>query len=121
MMARMPCHPATAGATSLCPQSGMDPWAAIASATVPMDLSDRSQECCIAVCACARRPLTPSVIAGRRDPEHSAHQSHRIGIAMILDEAEAHVRVPAKIAIDFLRNSRFSVSRKGLQDEIQRF
>lgn len=41
-------------------------------------------------------------MAGRRDLEHGAHQPHRVGIAMVLDEAEAHVRVSAKIAIDFL-------------------
>lgn len=41
---------------------------------------------------------------------------------MVLDEAEAHVRVPAKIAIDFLRNSRIGIlPRNGLQDEAQRF
>lgn len=40
---------------------------------------------------------------------------------MVLNEAEAHVRVPAKIAIDFLRNSRICVSWNGLQDEAQRF
>ena len=42
------------------------------------------------------------LIANRRDLEHGAHQPHRIGIAVVFDEAEAHVRVPAKIAIDFL-------------------
>ena len=40
---------------------------------------------------------------------------------MILDEAKAHVGVPAKIAIDFLRNSRFGLCRNGLQHEAQRF
>src|SRR5437899_9706531 len=93
--------PATAGATSLHPQRGLDPWAAIASAAVLMDLSDRSQEHGIGSRACAHRTLAPGVIAGRRDLEHGAHQPHRVGIAMVLDEAEAHVRVPAKIAIDF--------------------
>ncbi|MCS3695167.1 hypothetical protein QIH87_48735 (plasmid) [Bradyrhizobium elkanii] len=76
-----------------------------------MDLSDRSQERGIGGCASAQRTPTPSVITGRRDLEHSAHQPHRIGIAMILDEAEAHVRVPAKIAIDFCKMSRSMRSR----------
>nr|WP_229193449.1 hypothetical protein [Bradyrhizobium brasilense] len=43
----MPAHqafdPAAAGATSLRPQRGMDPRAAMASAAVLMNLSDRSQ------------------------------------------------------------------------------
>src|SRR5689334_22805299 len=103
--------PATAGATSLRPQRGMDPRAAVAAAAVPMDLSDRSQERGIAGSACTHWTLAPSVIAGRRDLEHSAHQPHRIGIAMVLDEAKAHVRVPAKIAIDFSKMSRSIRSR----------
>jgi hypothetical protein len=36
---------------------------------------------------------------------------------MILDEAKDHVRVPANIAIDFLRNSRIGVPRNGLYHE----
>src|SRR5206468_8333170 len=97
--------PATAGATSLNPQRGMDPWAAIASAAVLMDLPDRFQESGIGSRALAHRTLAPGVIAGRRDIEHGAHQPHRIGIAMVLDEAKTHVRVPAKIAIDFFKMS----------------
>jgi hypothetical protein len=51
--------------------------------------------------------------AGR--PEHGAHQPHRIGIAMVLNEANAYVRVPEKITIDFLRNSWIGVQQNGLQ------
>jgi hypothetical protein len=40
---------------------------------------------------------------------------------MIFDKTESHVRVPAKIAIDFLRNSRSGVFRNSLQREAQRF
>jgi hypothetical protein len=40
---------------------------------------------------------------------------------MILDEAKAYVRVPAKIAIDFLRNSRIGVPWNGLYQAAQRF
>jgi hypothetical protein len=72
----------------------------------------------------ARRPLPPSVIAGRRDSEYSATQPYRIGIAMVLDEAEALVRVPAKIAIDFLRNSHLRDLRAAghsVQNEAKRF
>src|SRR5437773_11669718 len=103
--------PATAGATSLHPQRGMDPWAAIASAAVLMDLPDRFQESGIGSRALAHRTLAPGVIAGRRDIEHGAHQPHRIGITMVLDEAKTHVRVPAKIAIDFFKMSRSMRSR----------
>jgi hypothetical protein len=40
---------------------------------------------------------------------------------MIFDEAKAHVRLPEKIAIDFLRNSRIAVPRNRLQYEAERF
>lgn len=96
--------PATAGATSPHPQYGVDPWAAIAPAAILVDLSDISQKRGIGGRTCALRTLAPGIIAGRRDLEHGAHQPHRVGIAMVLDEAETHGRVPAKIAIDFSKN-----------------
>src|SRR6202008_5200689 len=58
------------------------------------------------VCAGAHRAIAPGVIAGWRDLEHGTHQPHWIGVAVVLNEAEAHVRVPAKIAIDFFKMSR---------------
>ena len=36
-------------------------------------------------------------------------------------KTESHFGTPAKIAIDFLRNSRIAVPRNGFQDEAQRF
>jgi len=59
----------------------------------------------------ALRPGAPSIIAGRRDTEHVTHQRHGIVGAAIFDEAESHVRVPAKIAIDFFKMSRSMRSR----------
>lgn len=56
----------------------------------------------------------------RQDAEHVAQERHQIIGAAIFDEAEGHVRVPAKIVIDFLRNSRIGVLRNGLQYEAQR-
>lgn len=64
--------PAETGATSLRLHRSMDSRAAVASAAVLMNLSDRSQERSISGRARARRPLPPNVIAGRRDPEHGA-------------------------------------------------
>src|SRR4051812_39567499 len=109
--AHQPLDPAAADVTALLAQDGMDAGAAVASAAVLMDPPDRSQERGIGGGTSAHRPITPGIIAGRRDLEHGAHQPHRIGVAMILDEAEAHVRVPAKIAIDFFKMSR-SIRRR---------
>ena len=55
--------------------------------------------------ASARRSSRPG------DLEHVAQHTNRIDVAVILDEAEAHVRVPAKIAIDFFKMSRSMRSR----------
>ncbi|MCP1838626.1 transposase [Bradyrhizobium sp. USDA 4538] len=106
-----PLDPATAGAASLRRQSGMDSPTAIAPATVLIDLPDLSQQRGIGLCPFAHRSRAPSVIAGRRDLEHLTYQTNRIHVAVILDEAEAHVRVPAKIAIDFFKMSRSMRSR----------
>src|SRR6185312_9040025 len=57
------------------------------------------------------RAIAPGVIAGRRDLEHGTHQPHRIAVTVVFNEAEAHVRVPAKIAIDFFKMSRSMRSR----------
>ena len=108
---------AAAGTTALTVQDGMDAGTAVAAAAVLMDLPYRSQERGIGFCPLTHRALAPGVIAGRRDLEHGTHQPHRINLAMVLDETEAHVRGPAKIAIDFLRNSRIGVRRNGLQHE----
>jgi hypothetical protein len=69
----------------------------------------------------ALRARAPSIIAGRRDTEHVAHDRHRVVGAVIFDEAESHFGTPAKIAIDFLRNSRIGVPRNDLQHAAQRF
>lgn len=93
-----PFDPATAGATTLPAQDGMDPVTAVAPTAVLMDLPDRGQERGIGFGPLTQGAIAPGVKAGWRDLEHGAHQPYRIGAAVILDEAEAHVRVPAKIA-----------------------
>src|SRR6202007_106265 len=54
----------------------------------------------------ALRARAPGIITGWRDLEHVAQDPHRVVGAAIFDEAESHFGTPAKIAIDFLRNSR---------------
>src|SRR6266850_2323539 len=92
-------------------QLGMDPWAAITLSIVAMDTPDLAQQVTIDDRALAFRARAPGVVAGRRDAEHGAHDPHRIVDAAILDEAESHVRTPAKIAIDFFKMSRSIRSR----------
>jgi hypothetical protein len=103
-------HPA---ALSL--QFGMDARAAIASAGVAMDPFDVVDEVTIGGGSSALLARAPGIIAGRRDTEHVAQDRYRVVGTAIFDEAESHFGTPAKIAIDFLRNSRIGVSRNGLQ------
>src|SRR3981081_33904 len=98
----------------------MDTRATIPSVGVAMNPLDVVHEVTIGGGSPALRARAPSIIAGRRDTENDTHDRHRVAGAAIFDEAEPHVRTPAKIAIDFLRNS-FGILRNGLQHEAQRF
>src|SRR5580700_2720973 len=99
-------HPAALGL-----QLDMDTRAAIASAGVAMDPLDVVDEFSIGDRSPALRARAPGIITGRRDPEHIAQNPHRVVDTAIFDEAESHVRVPAKIAIDFFKMSRSMRSR----------
>src|SRR6266852_2685362 len=99
-------HPA---ALSL--QFGMDARAAIASAGVAVNPLDVVAEVTIGGGSLALRTRAPGIIAGRRDPEHVAHDRHRIIGTALFDEAESHFGTPAKIAIDFFKMSRSMPSR----------
>src|SRR6202007_1876584 len=92
-------------------QFDMDARAAVAAVGVAMDPLDVVNEVTIGGGAPALRARTPGIIAGRRDTEHAAHDRHRVVGAAIFDEAESHVRTPAKIAIDFFKMSRSMRSR----------
>src|SRR6266853_1029871 len=105
MSTHQPLDPAAAHATSLVLQGDVNTRAAIASVVVLMDLLDRTQEFAISRRSSALRPRSPSVVASRRDLQHAAHELHRIAVAVVLDEAKAHGRVPEKIAIDFFKMS----------------
>jgi hypothetical protein len=78
---------------------------------VAMDLLDIFQKFTIFSVARAFWARTPSVIAGPRNIECAAHDTHRVLVTAIFDEAESHIRGPAKIAIDFFKMSRSMRSR----------
>jgi hypothetical protein len=111
MMPHQPLDPASADAAALCPQDRMNTRAAITPAAVAMHTNDFGYQKAIDRNPAALRPRAPSVIAGRRDTKDRAHLAHRVIVAAIFDEAESHVRVPAKIAIDFFKMSRSIRSR----------
>jgi hypothetical protein len=111
VMAHQSLDAATAHPAALGLQLDVNARAAIASAGVAMDPLDVVDEFTIGSRSPALRTRAPGIIAGRRDPKHVAQDRHRIISAAILDEAESHVRVPAKIAIDFFKMSRSMRSR----------
>src|SRR5258705_11653913 len=94
--------------------------ATIASVGVAMDPFDVVDELTIGGRSPALRARAPGIITGRRYLEHLAQDSHRIISAAIFDEAKSHFGTPAKIAIDFLRNSHLSAEGNRLQNEAQR-
>src|SRR5579864_7913394 len=106
MTAHQSLDPATAHAAALGLQFDMNAGAAIPPAIVAVDLLDILQQFAIFSGSRTFRARAPSVIAGSRDVEHLAHDPHRIVDTAIFDEAESHVRCPAKIAIDFFKMSR---------------
>src|SRR3982074_2166927 len=99
----------------------MDARATIASTCVAMDPLDVVDEVTIGGGSPTLRARAPGIIAGRRDTEHITHDRHRVIGAAIFDEAKSHFGTPAKITIDFLRNSRIGVPRNGLQPDASRF
>ena len=121
MTAHQSLDAAEARPAALSPQLGMDARAAIAAACVAVDPLDVVDELTVGGSSLTLRARPPGIISGRRDPEHVAQDRHRIVGTAIFDEAESHFGTPAKIAIDFLRNSRIGVPRNGLQHEAQRF
>jgi hypothetical protein len=50
----------------------------------------------------ALRPGSPGIVPTGRDLEHAAHEPHRIGAGMLLDETEPHWGISAKMPIAFL-------------------
>src|SRR5215207_48005 len=106
MAAHLPLDPAPACVMSSCLEFGMNARAAVAAMAVAMNPLDILQQLSIAHGTSAFRARPPSVVARRRDLQHAAHDPDRIVRAAIFDEAESHVRSPAKIAIDFFKMSR---------------
>ena len=106
MVAHLPHDPAAACTRRLRSELDMNPRAAIASMAVAINQLDVRQQDAIGNGSRAFRTRLPRVVAGWRDLEHTAHDPHRIVGVAIFDEAEPHVRGPAKIAIDFFKMSR---------------
>ena len=106
MVAHLSLDPAAACTMPLRSELDMNPRAAIAAMAVAIDPLDVRQQLAIGNGPRAFRTRPPSVVAGRRDLEHTAHHPYGIVGAAIFDEAEPHVRGPAKIAIDFFKMSR---------------
>src|SRR5246500_6073528 len=106
VVSHLPLDPATACTMALGFELGMNARAAVAPMAVAMNPLDVLQQCAICRGAGAFRPRSPRIVACGRDVEDTAHDPDRVVCAAIFDEAEPHVRGPAKIAIDFFKMSR---------------
>src|SRR5215203_1726190 len=87
-------------------QRGMHPWTAIATEMIAMDPADPLKEMSVGYRPGALRPGAPGIIAAGRNPEHAAHEAHRIGAGMLLDQAEPHFGTSAKMPMAFFSTSR---------------
>jgi hypothetical protein len=97
MPAHQPLDPAAADPMTLGAQSGMHAWAAIATLMLTMEPMHLVQQAPVRYRPMALRPGAPGVIAAGRDLEHAAHEPHRIGAGMLLDEVKPHLGISAKM------------------------
>src|SRR5205823_6263898 len=101
-------------------QLGVDARAAVAGLELGMDRPDLDDQGRAALLAGTGGPCAPGVVAGGRDFEGFAQQSHRPLVAVLVDEAEGHVASLAKNAAAFFRMSR-SARRRLLSARRRRF
>jgi hypothetical protein len=89
------------------PQFGVHPRSAIHPTVAVMDLADALKQPRIAELPIRRRPTSPRLIPGSRDPEDLAHQGDRMIGLLRLDEPELAHRISsrAKKAAAFRRIS----------------
>jgi len=79
----------------------MHPRGAIASVMLGVDAADIVEKAVV-----GHRPLalgtgSPVVVASVRDFEQAAHETHRPGARILLDESERHLGISAKMPIAF--------------------
>ena len=91
------CDAATARHIPPGAQGRVDPGRTVPAAVRGMDLPDLGQQGAIGRLARTFGPATPSIIPGRRDVHHIAHDSNRECLALIRDEAEFHLGASAKM------------------------
>ena len=96
MPAHQPLDPAPADLVALGAQSRVSARAARAAPMLTMEAMNILEEAAIGCGPGALGPGSPSIIAAGRDLEHAAHEPHRIGAGMLLDEAKPHLGISAK-------------------------
>ena len=80
----------------------MDPRRAVALLMPDMDWADVVEKATVGRRPGALGAGSPVVVAAVRDFEHAAHETHRPGARMLLDEGERHLGISAKMPIAFL-------------------
>src|SRR3569832_789976 len=106
MPAHQPFDPAAADPMPLGSQGHVHPRAAVATLVTSMEPLHRLQQAPVRHRPLALRPRPPGVIATGGHPEHAAHEPHRPGAGMLLDEAKPHFGTSAKMPMAFFKMSR---------------
>ena len=98
-------NPTAADLTPLGPQSRMHARRAVATFMAGLQAAHVLQELPISERPHTVRSGAPRVITAGGDVEHAAHETHRPGAYMLLDEAEPHFGIPAKMPTAFFKTS----------------
>src|SRR5688500_3700026 len=101
-----PLDPATAAPTALCPQGRMHARAAVAATVPDLQTADLAEQATVGHRPRAFGAGPPCVVAARRHLEHAAHEAHRVGGGMLLDEGKPHLGTSAKMPMAFFNTSR---------------
>ena len=101
-----PCDAMASDTPSVCAQHGMNARRSVGPRTVGVDDPNVLEQGPVLAGARALLSPAPSIIAARRDPQHTAHHPNRPHAAVLIDEPERHRVAAAKMSAAFFKISR---------------
>ncbi len=105
MLAHQALDAAASHPLPVCPQGGVHAGTAVTAATALMRPPYVVEQGALLGRALAFGPGPPGVVACRGEAEDPAKLMNRPGATAVLDHTEPHLSGPAKIEMDFLRNT----------------
>ena len=106
VMAHQPGDPMDADPSPFGTQGGMHTWTAVDRAGFGMDPANVTRQAAVGHMACTLRTVPPRLVAAGAHLQHSAQGPHRVGVSMVLDEAESHLGGTEKMPMAFFKMSR---------------